>query len=184
MRDAALASGNIVEDLKLGIDLARAGKPAVFCPEARVASYFPSSAAGITGQRTRWEHGHLHAILRIAPRSLLEALRRRDRNLFALAIDLCVPPLALLMLLVLGLVFACGAWFLATGLSLAMWLASAELALFAAAVLAAWLRYGRHVISLSSLACAPFYAFWKIPLYLKFMAKRQVEWVRSKRDED
>jgi len=48
--------------------------------------------------------------------------------------------------------------------------------------LIAWVRYGRQVISLASLAYAPFYALWKIPLYLKFMAKRQVEWVRSRRD--
>ncbi len=50
-------------------------------------------------------------------------------------------------------------------------------------VLLSWLRYGRQVISLGSLACAPFYALWKIPLYLKFLVKRQAEWVRSKRDE-
>ncbi len=60
---AALASGHIVEDLKLGIDLARAGTPALFCPEARVTSYFPATAEGIAGQRTRWEHGHLGVIL-------------------------------------------------------------------------------------------------------------------------
>jgi hypothetical protein len=30
---------------------------------------------------------------------------------------------------------------------------------------------------------APFYALKKIPLYVGFLFKRQVEWVRSKRDE-
>ena len=32
-----------MEDVKLGLDLALAGKPAVFCPSAGVTSNFPSS---------------------------------------------------------------------------------------------------------------------------------------------
>jgi len=31
---------------------------------------------------------------------------------------------------------------------------------------------------------AVIYALWKIPLYIKFIAARQLEWVRSKRDTD
>lgn len=180
--NAALASGHIVEDLNLGIELARTGKPALFCPEARVVSYFPVTTEGITGQRTRWEHGHLGAIIAIAPRLLLDAVRRGDKNLFALALDLCVPPLALLFLLVLTAFVATAAFYAMTDLALPLWLATAALSIFGIAVTIAWLRYGRQVISLASLACAPLYAVWKIPLYLKFMAKRQVEWVRSRRD--
>jgi hypothetical protein len=52
----------------------------------------------------------------------------------------------------------------------------------AAAVLLAWLGFGRGVISLASLAFAPLYALWKIPLYLGFVVRRQVEWVRSDRE--
>jgi cellulose synthase/poly-beta-1,6-N-acetylglucosamine synthase-like glycosyltransferase len=179
---AALASGHIVEDLKLGIDLARAGAPALFCPEARVTSYFPATAEGITGQRTRWEHGHLGVILSAAPRLFLEALRRRDRNLLALALDLCVPPLALLMLLVLTVFAGSAVFFVATKLALPLWLAAMSLVMLGLSVLLSWGRYGRKVISLASLAYAPFYVLWKIPLYLKFLVKRQGEWVRSRRD--
>lgn len=98
---AALASGHIVEDINLDIDIAQSGVPTLFCPEARVTSTFPETAEGIASQRTRWEHGHLGVILSAAPRLFLEALRRRDGNLLALALDLCIPPLALLLLLVL-----------------------------------------------------------------------------------
>lgn len=181
---AALASGHIVEDLKLGIDLARAGAPALFCPEARVTSYFPATAEGITGQRTRWEHGHLGVILSAAPRLFLEALRRRDRNLFALALDLCVPPLALLMLLVLSVFVGSAVFFVATKLALPLWLAAMSLVMLGLSVLLSWGRYGRKVISLASLAYAPFYVLWKIPIYLKFLVRRQAEWVRSRRDGD
>jgi len=184
IRDATLASADIVEDLKLGIELARAGTPPLLCPEARVVSYFPATDSGIASQRTRWEHGHLGAIAALAPGLLLQALRRRDSQLLALALDLCVPPLALLMLLVMTMFAASAMFFVATGALLPLCLAAAALAMFGVAVLMAWFRYGRHVISLASLAYAPLYALWKLPLYLKFIAKRQVEWVRSQRDGD
>jgi cellulose synthase/poly-beta-1,6-N-acetylglucosamine synthase-like glycosyltransferase len=181
---AALASGHIVEDLKLGVDLAHAGAPTLFCPEARVTSHFPVTAEGIASQRTRWEHGHLDVILRVAPRLFLEALRRRDHNLLGLAFDLCVPPLALLMLLALTVFAGCAVFYLGTKLVLPLWLSATSLLMLGLSVLLAWVRYGRQVISLASLAYAPFYALWKIPLYLKFLVSRQAEWIRSRRDSD
>ena len=51
-------------------------------------------------------------------------------------------------------------------------------------MLAAWARYGRRVISLGSLAYAPVYALSKLPLYLGYFAKRQVDWVRTRRGGD
>ena len=181
---AALASGHIVEDLKLGVDLARAGSPTLFCPEARVTSHFPSTLEGIASQRTRWEHGHLDVILRTAPRLFFAALRRRDHNLLGLAFDLCVPPLALLILLTL-IVFAGSAVFcLSTKLVLPLWLSAMSLVMLGSGVLLAWASYGRQVISLASLAYAPLYALWKIPIYLKFLVSRQAEWIRSRRDGD
>jgi len=181
---AALASGHIVEDLKLGIDLARAGAPALFCPEARVTSYFPATAEGIASQRTRWEHGHLDVILRTAPQLFFEALRRGDRHLLALAFDLCVPPLALLMLLALAVFAGSAVFWLLAKQALPLWLSAVSLLALGLSVLFSWGRYGRQVISLASLAYAPFYALWKIPLYLTFLVRRQAEWIRSRRDSD
>ncbi len=179
----SLASGHIVEDLNLGIQLARCGAAPLFCPEALVTSYFPATAEGMKSQRTRWEHGHLGLILG-APRLFVEAIAQRNAKLVALVLDLCVPPLALLMLLVLTVVAASAVFFAATAVALPLWLGTAALVMLAVAVLLCWGRYGRRVISLSSLAYAPFYALWKIPLYLKFVVRRQVEWVRSKRGEN
>jgi cellulose synthase/poly-beta-1,6-N-acetylglucosamine synthase-like glycosyltransferase len=176
----SLAGGHIVEDLNLGIELARCGVPPLFCPEALVTSYFPATAEGMTSQRTRWEHGHLGLILG-APRLFVEAIARRNVKLVALVLDLCVPPLALLMLLLLTVVAASAVFFAATAVALPLWLGTAALVMLAVAVLLCWGRYGRRVISLSSLACAPFYALCKIPLYMKFLVRRQVEWVRSRR---
>ncbi len=46
IRATDLATGAIVEDLKLGLDLAAAGHPPLFCPSARVTRQFAISAQG------------------------------------------------------------------------------------------------------------------------------------------
>jgi glycosyltransferase involved in cell wall biosynthesis len=181
---AALASGHIVEDLKLGAHLARNGTPPLFCPEAVVMSYFPLTADGVVSQRVRWEHGHLGFILRDVPQLFLQAVRDRDCRLFALALDLSVPPLSLLSLLVLASIAGSLMFFAATASALPLLLTTASLAMLCVAVLLSWHRYGRGTISLTGLVYAPAYAFLKLPLYLKFLVRRQVEWVRSRRRGD
>jgi cellulose synthase/poly-beta-1,6-N-acetylglucosamine synthase-like glycosyltransferase len=182
MRKAELASGHIVEDLKLGLDLAQHGHAPYFCHGALVTSIFPANSEGAQSQRTRWEHGSLGMLLKEGWPRLKIALKNRNRPLLALALDLCVPPLALLALLTASLgLSGVGLWW-ATG-SLWPWaIGLFDMTLFGGAVLLAWLGFGRSIISLPSLAYAPLYACSKIPLYLRFMLRRQVEWVRSRRD--
>jgi cellulose synthase/poly-beta-1,6-N-acetylglucosamine synthase-like glycosyltransferase len=178
-----LASGHIVEDLKMGLDFCRSGKPPLFCPDALVTSYFPRSEEGLTTQRTRWEHGHLGVILGDTPKLFAESVGKRNGNLLAMTLDLLVPPLALLTL---ALVAAFGlSWliFLLTGALAPALIATAGVMILGTTVLLAWSQFGREIISFSTLMYAPFYALKKIPLYVGFLFKRQVEWVRSKRDE-
>lgn len=181
---ASLANGHIVEDMKLGIDLALAGKAPRFCPEALVWSSFPSSDAGTESQRTRWEHGHLSMILSGVPPLLGKGLLQGRPRLLAMALDMSVPPLALLAMTVMAgfglaalLALLAAAWLpllLATVLGLA----------FAMAVLLGWWRFGRATLSAGNLLLAVWYVVRKVPLYLKFLVNRQVEWVRSKRDSE
>lgn len=179
---APVATGHIVEDLLLGIELARSGRPPLFCPDALVTSYFPETADGIAGQRTRWEYGHLRVIVSEAPRLFVQSITRGSVNLLALALDLCVPPLALLMILTFAVLVASALLFAALPTAtLPVWLAGAAVTMLGSAVFLSWLRYGRAVISLGSLLYAPLYALAKVPLYLRFLAQRQVEWVRSRR---
>ena len=91
-----LASGSIVEDIKLSLDLTAAGRPPIFCPTARIESEFPSTTAGASSQRARWEFGHLGVIGRLIPRLIARALAQGDFRLLASALDIAVPPLALL----------------------------------------------------------------------------------------
>jgi cellulose synthase/poly-beta-1,6-N-acetylglucosamine synthase-like glycosyltransferase len=184
IRSATLATGHIVEDLKLGIDLARAGAPPLFCPEARVTSEFPLSTEGVQGQRTRWEHGHLSVILSEAPRLFWDSLCRLNAGLLALAFDLIVPPLALLALLAAVMWVAGCVFYIAAKSPLPLAISSVTIALLALSIFLAWLRHGRHIISFGKLAFAGLYALLKLPMYAKFLVTRQTAWVRSKREEE
>ncbi|GHS80569.1 glycosyl transferase [Pseudomonas sp. PAGU 2196] len=178
-----LANGHLVEDLKLGLDFCRIGKPPLFCPDAQVTSQFPLSQEGLSSQRTRWEHGHLGVILAEVPKLLVSAVTRRNAPLLAITLDLLVPPLALLVMALVGV--ASVAWLAALlfGITAPAWVATGALVMLGVAVLLAWGRFSRELIPFSVLLYAPFYAARKIPLYLGFLIKRQVEWVRSKRDD-
>lgn len=181
---ANLATGHIVEDMKLGVDLAEAGQPPLFSPEAMVYSFFPSSDSGVSTQRTRWEHGHLSVIQSYVPRLMGGAVKRRNAALAALALDLSVPPLALLVMLV---ALAWGGNFvvwLAWGLVWPLLLSSLLAVSVVVSVLLAWSGYGRKVIGLGELLGAFAYVARKLPLYVKFLFNRQVAWVRSKRDSE
>jgi cellulose synthase/poly-beta-1,6-N-acetylglucosamine synthase-like glycosyltransferase len=179
---ASLATGHIVEDLKLGLDLARNGSAPMLCPGALVTSEFPSSSAGVKTQRTRWEHGHLSVISKEGTGFFLHSLRARNWSLLAMTIDLCVPPMALLVLLG-TLSWICAALlFLRTGSVAGFAAATIAVALIAASVLSSWLTYARTLVPFSDLLLGATYAFGKIPLYARFLMARQMEWVRSRRD--
>src|SRR5262249_31076539 len=98
LHNAPLASGNIVEDMQLGLDLALAGRSPMFCGTARVRSELPATSGAADSQRTRWIHGHLNTLTRQAPRLLAAAVGRGRPDLFGLALEVSVPPLSLLLL--------------------------------------------------------------------------------------
>lgn len=181
IRHARLAHGELVEDMKLGIDLALAGRPPLFCAEAGVSSRFPEAAQAVSAQRTRWEHGHLGMILRETPRLLMRSLASGNVRLLGLALDLAVPPLSLLALLIAA-VFLFALTVFWAGLSpLPFILASLALGLLSLAVLAAWLGWGRRILPVRALFSIPAYVLAKAPIYLKFWTRRQKEWVRTER---
>jgi cellulose synthase/poly-beta-1,6-N-acetylglucosamine synthase-like glycosyltransferase len=182
IRSAQLATGHIVEDMQLGLDLARKGEAAHYCPDVLVTSYFPQTNDGIRSQRTRWEHGHLGLILTDAPKLLLSGLVNFNIATIALALDLMVPPLALFVMLAALNVVLDGAFALLCGRTAPFTLALSTLSLIGLSVLLAWIRYGQHIISLYALASAPVYALRKVPIYIGFLFSRQLDWVRSKRD--
>lgn len=180
---APLASGDIVEDLGLGLALLRAGIRPRLVEQAQVRSA-PAGIAESRGQRQRWEHGFLATALRQSPRLLLRGLLAPSRSLFALGLHLLVPPLALLFLLsgmallaTCALVLAGASWAAALALGTAM-------AAAGSATLLAWFREGRAWLAPAALLRAPLYILWKAPLYARFLIAPETRWVRTRRRDD
>lgn len=178
----SLASGNIVEDMQLGLDLAIAGYAPDFCGAAQVTGVLPQQAVAATSQRQRWEHGHLQTLLTQVPRLVKAALKQKRGDLLALALDLSVPPLSLLVMLWFAATAIAGLFSLFTGFWIPTLLFSLEGILIITAIGIAWANFGRDKISGKTLLSVPFYVLWKIPLYFAFIFKPQKDWVRTQRD--
>jgi hypothetical protein len=168
--------------MQLGLDLALANVAPLFCGEAQVTGRLPREDKIAYGQRTRWEHGHLRTIATQAPRLFKAGIVHRNLQAIAMAMELSVPPLALLTLALLTL----GGGAAVAGWLGAGWLAAKLLlggiAAVAICLLCAWARFGRGVVPVSALLAAPIYIAWKIPMYLAFLFRRQTEWNRTARD--
>lgn len=178
-----LANGNIVEDMKLGIDLSIAGTPPLFYFNAKVTSYFPVVSEVQSGQRTRWEHGHLALILSEAPRMFVQSIAKGDKNLLAMAFDLSIPPIALLVALQFGYAVITGITLKLFNVGyLAYYITLSGTTLLMAAIGIAWLGWGRNIVSFSTMLLVPVYVISKIPHYVKFLFKRQKVWNKTERD--
>jgi cellulose synthase/poly-beta-1,6-N-acetylglucosamine synthase-like glycosyltransferase len=180
-----LASGLIVEDLKLGLDLALAGSPPVFCPSARVTSDFPSSVEGVQSQRRRWEQGHIAMILTAVPRLIFVAVGRLDFDLLALALDVAVPPLSLLGILVMGMSVVAGLATLLGFSSAAMFVSTASLVGFILGVFLSWLKWGRNILPHGAILLIASYVVRKIPLYYRVLCRKSgAQWIRTDRSKN
>jgi cellulose synthase/poly-beta-1,6-N-acetylglucosamine synthase-like glycosyltransferase len=179
---APLATRNIVEDLALGLWMARMGARARLLTAARVES--ASAASGdLREQRKRWEGGFLQMARQAALPTLAAGLARRSRPLIFFGLHLLVPPMAMLLLLsglAVAALLVAWWWLGAPGLPVAM--LGASIALAVILTFLAWLRVGRDTLSARSMLIAPFYVLWKIPIYLGLLTAGPIEWRRTKRE--
>lgn len=179
----SVASGHLTEDLQLGLAFARRGRYPVFCPDATVDSAAVSDRQGAAAQRTRWEHGHLGTIATEWPSLAGLSIRRLDVKLAAMAWDLAMPPLALYSTVLLFATLLAGAAGLAGWGWWALVVLAATLAMLVASIVMAQRGYARDLIELREIFLqAPLYLVRKAPVYFRFLVRRQVEWVRTKRD--
>jgi cellulose synthase/poly-beta-1,6-N-acetylglucosamine synthase-like glycosyltransferase len=177
----SFVGAHIVEDMQLAVDLTLSGNAPRFCSDAVLTAPLPDRAAAFVSQRTRWEHGHLQTLFTQCPRLLAGFLRTGRLGCLAMMLDLCVPPLSLLVL-------SCGAlWVvsIAAGVASGSWMAasvaSIAVILIAAAILLAWAGFGRRDFPPRVLLAIPGYVLGKIPLYAGFLYRRQTAWVRTSR---
>lgn len=181
MTTVDLATQSIVEDMKLGFDLAIAGTPPMLCPSVTVVGPLPPNDEAATTQRTRWEHGHLQLISRYCPQLFAQAVVQMRLDLLAIALDLIIPPLSLLVMLwgATTLVMTLVSW--VVGFWLPAWICYGAGVALISAVVMAWARFAQSDLALTTLLRVPVYILWKIPVYLKFITEPQVEWVRTRR---
>lgn len=180
-----LASGEIVEDMKLGLDLAIAGTSPQFCGAGLVLGRLPTGEAAATSQRTRWEHGHLQMLQRYVPPLLGASLKQLRLDLLAIALELAIPPLSLLVMLWVGLTVVTVAVTLLGWVYIWPLIGMAIAGFFLlTSILGAWLKFGREDLPLQTLLSIPLYILWKIPLYFKFLRKPEAQWVRTERDAE
>lgn len=177
-----LGNSRLAEDTALGIALTIAGRPPLFVSEARIHSTFAASLAGADQQRHRWEKGHLDNILDLVPGALVRSLRDRNAPLAALAIDMSVPPLSLLVLITVacgvlgGIAFALGA----SVATLTIPMLSALL--LGLGTMLAWFTVGRDVLSVRRLLLLPLHPIGKVLFYNKIASgKSSSTWVRTDR---
>lgn len=173
---------SIVEDLEYGLLLGRAGIRVQYVDEAFVLGEMVSSEKSARSQRQRWEGGRAQMVRRYGWPILGEALRRRDRVLFDLALDVLVPPLGTIAIAAVALALA-GAGLLAMGWIgpvAALW-ASGPLAILLVHVARGVILSGLGARGWTTLAMAPFYVAWKLSLRLRAGQDRNT-WVRTERE--
>lgn len=177
-----LATGNIVEDIQLGLDLAAAGKAPLLQPNATIWSLVPVSDTAVNTQRTRWEHGHLATILNSVPRALWRGITGRNLPLVSLALDLAIPPLTLLaMLLAAQLLITAG--MLLVGATLPFTLALSALLMLSGAIGIGWHTVGKPYIDKADLWNLFRYALGKLSIYRRFFLRNKAQtWVRTERN--
>lgn len=181
---ANLASGWIVEDMKLGLDLALTGSPPLFCPSASVRSYFPWSVEGAKSQRKRWEGGHISMILTTVPRFIYNAVACGNFGLLALTLDLAIPPLSFLVLLLAGTFSIAGLAALFGFSSAALIISAIDFMALVLAIILAWLKYGRDVLPLGAMFSVATYVFGKLPFYRHLLSDSTApRWTRTDRQK-
>lgn len=185
IRSAPLASGDLVEDMRLGINLCRRGHAPLFCPAARFTGRLPGESDAADSQRRRWEHGHLN-VLRSVPSMLASGLIRRDGRCVAMAIDHLIQPLTVLTAELLVVFVLSLAWWLSFAETLgavAAGVAGGSLALLVLCLLVAWATHMRREIPLGALSGLPSYLVTRIGNQTGWFFHRQTDWVRTPRDE-
>lgn len=178
-----LATSNVVEDLALGIQLAKDGVPVELEDRALVTSLAANPNDNLK-QRQRWEHGFLQQAFSNAIPLIVEGFRKRSLHLLSLGVHMLVPPLALHVIFGGAILAATAILWWIGGSVFPILLVATAMVILVALLLLAWVCEGRSTTTLTSLLLAPAYVLWKIPIYLTFLVRRQTGWNRSRRPNE
>ena len=182
IRKVNVANQSLAEDTTLGLELAYAGHPPTFCPEARIDGHVPKEWGTLVQQRRRWEQGYLESILSNAPKMILRSITAFQPKLLWAAFDLCIPPLALLGMIWAGLAVLAilMAWF--GGGYLPAILLGGGAVLMGASLVLGWLVHCRDKVPAKAILAMPWFLVRKVAIYASLLLKREKVWLRTERD--
>ena len=184
IKHAPLATGNLVEDMALGLDLAATGHAPRLCEGALFMGGLPADVGAAQTQRLRWDQGHLRTMAGQVPRSLAAGVIHFRPAQVVLALDAAVPPITLLI----GLTAAAAA----ATLILALWAGTwwwpavalvSGLGLLGVGLVAVWARHFRGEVPARALMGVPTYLWNRLPAHQSILSRRRsTAWVRTPRD--
>lgn len=166
---------SVVEDLEHHINMVRVGQRVQFVNNTTVWADAPTDNKATEGQRARWEGGRFRMMRDMIPVLAGQVIGGQWR-LFEPLLELSLLPLAFhVALLVLCLLHP---WLTVYALI--------ALAVVVFHVLTAVRFTGRGWSDVITLFAAPFYIVWKLSIAKVVMrgAKKNAEWVRTKRDQE
>lgn len=178
-------NSSIVEDMQLAVDLAVAGFTPLFCPEAHITGILPDTNNAAMRQRIRWEHGHLSTIFKYAPKIFFQSVKQKRLDLFAIGMELIIPPLSFLTFLwsvITTSIFIFTLFNITSCFLLACALGSGFLLAFS--IFLGWFFFARSFLPLRILFVAPLYILAKLPIYAKFFVNPEKRWIRTERKNE
>jgi hypothetical protein len=188
LRELPYQAFSLAEDIEYGITLGLAGRRVHYADEADVAGLMVSGEGASRSQRQRWEIGRRELVRSRTGRLLRAACdaapgwRPARRVCLDLALDLLLPPLAQVVLGVLGFIALAAlgdVWLGSSALWLGLALACAACLLLH--VLRGWQLSQVGLRGLSALLRVPFFVLWKLWLGLRAPAAKG--WTRTQREQ-
>ncbi len=170
---------SLAEDAEFGKQLLLDGIIVHYNPDAKVTSGIPLHDSQARVQQQRWEGGKLLLFRRFFPKLVARLAARPNLRHLDAVLDILVPPLSILVMLCLLTIVLGGV----ADLRLAA-VGALSLGVVAAAVLGglALQRAPWHVWT--SLAMAPVFLAWKLPLLLALPFRKVAGWQRTPRDTE
>jgi len=170
-------ANSLVEDIDFSIRLLYDGIRVYFNPDAAVISEMPTLAAHADSQRRRWESGRLQTVLTYAPPMLSAFVRSLRWRYLDMVLELCVPPLSLLVFFEL----VCLAVSPVAGWKWSAFFIACIASTTYYVVAGLRQRNAPRTVWMGLLA-VPLFLIWKVPFYLRLMiGKKQDRWERTKR---
>ena len=182
IRKVNVANQSLAEDTTLGLELAYAGHPPTFCPEARIDGHVPKEWGTLVQQRRRWEQGYLESILSNAPKMTLRSITSFKPGLLWAAFDLCIPPLALLGIAWAILTLPAVVLALLGGTALPAIVLGVGAILMGSSLVLGWLVHCRDKVPAKAILAMPWFLVRKVAIYASLLLKREKVWLRTERD--